>query len=452
MLSKLRRLMGGNFTIISNAGSLVGTNAVTSILGFAYWWVAAHWFAPDAVGFSAAAVSAMMLLGYLSMMGLGTLLIREIPRHRGREGALIVTGLVVSGIAGATIGALFAILAPLASPGFAWLGAGFATMPVFALGVALTAMTLVLDQALVGLLRGGMQFWRNALFASAKLVMLFAIGLWLADKSWELIYATWMGGNLISVGLLVGIATRSSSSEQGWLPQWEIMRGLGRAAVSHHFLNLASLAPGQILPVLVTVMLSAQSNAHFYMSWMVSSFVFVGTTSLTTALYAVGARDPVNMARRSRFTLALSAAVAVVAGGAIIVAAETVLGLFGQEYAAEATWSLRFLALAAFPLGIKAQYAVIWRIRGRLLVPGLWVAAGGLLEIAASAVGAVSFGLTGLSLGWFAATCLEAIFMGWVVFRVAFPGRIPAPEAASGIGEDLDNNVVETLSEEAGVR
>ena len=98
-------------------------------------------------------------------------------------------------------------------------------------------MTLVLDQALIGLLRGAMQLWRNALFAAAKLAILVAVGLWLADKSWGSIYVTWMAGNLIPVAVLP--AKRSSSQGPAWLPQWSILHRLGRAAISHHFLTLS---------------------------------------------------------------------------------------------------------------------------------------------------------------------------------------------------------------------
>ncbi|MFN2199238.1 MAG: hypothetical protein ACK2UW_24180, partial [Anaerolineales bacterium] len=63
--SMIANLINTNRVILSNAGTLVGTQAVTSGLGFIYWWVAARLFAVDAVGFASAAISAMMLLGNL---------------------------------------------------------------------------------------------------------------------------------------------------------------------------------------------------------------------------------------------------------------------------------------------------------------------------------------------------------------------------------------------------
>src|SRR5712692_5803175 len=138
--------------MLVNSGSLVGTTAVTSALGFVYWWVAARQFSPESVGIASASISAMMLLGSLCMLGLGTLLITELPRQPGREGSIITTALIVVGGTGGCIGILFAILAPYASAEFLPLRASIADILIFAIGISFTAITLVLDQALIGLL------------------------------------------------------------------------------------------------------------------------------------------------------------------------------------------------------------------------------------------------------------------------------------------------------------
>src|ERR1700674_3809000 len=151
--------------MLINSTSLVGTTAVTSILGFVYWWAAARRFSPAAVGVASASVSAMTLLGGLSILGLGTLLITELPRQPHQAGSLISTSLIVVGVAGGVTGVVFAIVAPLTSPGFKLYGANMMYAVIFASGVALLAISIVLDQALVGLLRGGLLFWRNTLYA-----------------------------------------------------------------------------------------------------------------------------------------------------------------------------------------------------------------------------------------------------------------------------------------------
>ena len=69
--------------------SLSSATMLTNALGFPFWWLAARFFSPEAVGLSGAAISAMSLLGSASALGLGALLVRELPRHVGHERHLI---------------------------------------------------------------------------------------------------------------------------------------------------------------------------------------------------------------------------------------------------------------------------------------------------------------------------------------------------------------------------
>ncbi len=48
--TQLYQWLKTNRVMLINAGSLVCTTLVTGVLGFAYWWVAARQFHPDARG------------------------------------------------------------------------------------------------------------------------------------------------------------------------------------------------------------------------------------------------------------------------------------------------------------------------------------------------------------------------------------------------------------------
>src|SRR5438270_7077568 len=97
MRTSLFRWLKKNSVILVNAGSLIGTSVVTSALGFTYWWLAARQFPPRVVGLASASISAMTLLGTFGILGLGTLLIGELPRQKGKEASLISTALIVVG-------------------------------------------------------------------------------------------------------------------------------------------------------------------------------------------------------------------------------------------------------------------------------------------------------------------------------------------------------------------
>jgi O-antigen/teichoic acid export membrane protein len=411
-----------NWVFLANAGSLVGTYAVTSVLGFAYWWVAARQFPPEAVGLASAAISAMMLLGIFCIFGLGTLLIGELPRHPGQEGSLISAALILVGGVGGCSGIVFAVVTPYFSTQLQPLRANIEDVVLFAIGVSLTAITLVLDQALIGLLRGDLQLWRNTLLAGTKLVALFLAGLWLSQKVGLTIYATWTVGNALSL-LVLGAFTLVNRrwSGKAYRPHWGLLRKLRTAALQHHLLNLIFQAPTMALPLLVTVLLSATMNAWFYSAFLLANMAFLATSALTTVLYTTNPAQTDALTHRTRLTLGLSIVTTVLANCVLLFGTKQLLGVYGHTYAEQAAWSLRILGLAAFPQVLKSHFVTICRIKSRIGLVLLPMIAGACLELGGAILGAYVGGLAGLSLGWLAAVSFESMFMFRTVYRVIWP-------------------------------
>ncbi len=430
---KLRALLPlglplGHGTVLANAGSLVLATGATSVLGYLFWGVAARQLLPSDVGAASAAISAMMLLGTLGMLGLGTLLIGELPRQPGREGALIGAALLLAGAAGVVLGAIWALVAPALSPELVPLGGGPAGVAVFALGVGLTSAVLVLDQALLGLLRGDLQLGRNVAFGLVKLALLTGLSLWLAGGQGLTIYLAWQAGTLVSLALLGAYVLRSHPGRADRAlprPTRGLLRHLHRPAINHHLLNLSLQVPHLALPVIVTVLLSATVNAYFYMAWMIGGFVFVVPVALTMAVFAVGARAPAVLASKVRFTLKLAFGLGLLANVVLLVCARPLLSLFGPAYADQAEWCLRILALGVFPLIVKDHYVAARRVEGRIGRAAVVAGAGAGLELGAAAAGALAGGLIGLSLAWVGALCVEAALLALPVCRAA--GWLPRP-------------------------
>lgn len=442
-LARLRRALPGlsasNRRLVLSSSSLVSTTGVTSILGVGYWWLAARMFPASAVGFAGAAVSAMTLIGSFSMLGLGTLLMGELSRQPGRRRSLLTTALAGSCLVGLIFGLLAAAAGPHVSSDLAPMASSISVVITFGLGVGLFAMTKVLDQALIGLSLGGLQLWRNIFFGVIKLGALALPVLWWKDNPGMVIYSTWVIGSILS---LAAIAWMSGGLRGGQLadyrPQPQLLRELRAAALGHHALNLALQAPMLALPLLVTALLSDELNAGFYIAWMISSFLFVVPSSLAIVLYAAGAAEPDALAQKLRLTLSLSIAFTVIASIGLVLVANPVLQIFGAAYARNATSTLRVLALAAFPLIIRTHFIAISRASDRVNKAIVVFTVGGCLEILLAALGGTVAGLDGVALGWAIALCLEAVYMGPPVLRLAFPpnGWLAA---ARGVGAGLRN-------------
>ena len=350
-----------NWDIILNSSSLIIGTAVTSGLGFLYWWVVARSFSPNVVGFASAAISAMLLLGSAGGgLGVGTLLVGELRRQPSKAGELITTASLVVASASGALSIIFVLIMPYLSPDLNTIVDSPVTTMLFGLGVIFSAVASILDPALIGLMRGGIQLWRNIVFATAKLVILIVI-VRLLNGDGMLIYATWVAGNLISFAYLMWVAARKGTPLL-YVPRMDILRKVGRSALEHHALNLAIIGPGYILPIIVTISLSATANARFYIAWLITSFITTIPGSLTMLLYAVGAADQALLSSKICFTLQLSVLSCVLSYGVLLIGGDFVLHIFGNSYVEQAGWSLRILALAAFPWIIKTHYVAICRV------------------------------------------------------------------------------------------
>lgn len=439
MLNKMWivRVLKHNQVILSNAISLMGTLVVTSGLGFVFWWLVARTFDLLETGLASATISAMFLLGTIGMMGMGTLLIGDLAGHPEIKGSLIITALIISGAGSSLLGLGFALMAAHLSPKFAMLTSSWVNTILFMIGVSVTGMVLVLDQAMLGLLRGHWQLWRNAAFAVSKLLLLVPIGYYfLFSKSAMTIYAVWFLGNILSLLLLMCIIGAERLKRIDYRPRWSFFWDRRSMATAHHILNLSLQIAQFSMPVLVTLLLSPEVNASFYVAWLIATSFFVVPAALSQSLYAVSAGDHSALAQKIRFTLQMSFLGVLSGALVIIVLAKFILGFFNPLYVLTATSSLQILLLASLPIVIRVHYVAIHQIKRQIRQAASILVAMTVLELLLAIAGAKLGGLVGLSLGWVLATYIEGFLMITRVYQTAFPPNNVSDHAQSAWHEE----------------
>jgi O-antigen/teichoic acid export membrane protein len=408
--------------LVQNALSLFNATMVSSALGFAFWLVAARMLPASAVGYGSAATSAMTFLGTIGMFGMGSLLIGELPRlARGR--AALTAAATLSCIAGAgVLGVAFALLGPMFGTSMrAIVGGAFGSV-LLVVGVMLTAATLVLDQATIGVLRGGLQLKRNVVFAVGKLVLLVLAALAVRHAGGTWILAAWVGGLTLSLAALVALLRRDGTPIAP-RPDWQLLRTLRRAAGAHNALNLAVQGPRLLLPVLVTVLVSSEANAAFYVAYMIVTFLYIVPTHLSTVLFAVVAKDPSALKSKIRFTLRITAVLGAAGIIFLLVLASPILSIMGAGYTS-AAWALRLLALGYVPSAVKLHYIAVCRAADRIGHAAIVLGIGAVLELGGAAIGASVGGLNGLTVGFLLAMLVEAAMTGRTVARAAISGAV----------------------------
>jgi O-antigen/teichoic acid export membrane protein len=410
--------------------------------------VAAHLATADEVGGASAVISAMQLIGTFGTVGLNTLLIAEGGRRRIDIKTLVVTGISVASCV-AVLGAVgyataFHILLSKSDTLYRSLPGTF----LFALGAAITAATIVLDGALVGLLRGSRQLWRNTVFSITKLLLLPVAAVTIGASA-ATIYAVWFAGNVVSV---VALWARLRDPWTWFLtrPSRRALHGLGRAAAGHHWVNVASQLPRLVLPIVVATQLSNEANAAFYAALLLVSFVWIVPNHLATAIFAVNAHNPSQLQLELRTVVRIAGAVSILAAVGTPLLARPLLAIFGRGYE-QAQWCLVALAAATFASAAKSIYIAVRRTQGAL-GRAAWAAIFGTgLELLAAEVGLKLAGLTGVGIGFGAAMSLEVLFY-WPRIWAAQRSTGDASDCSSGDRQPWNqhNDVSSTIASSAG--
>jgi O-antigen/teichoic acid export membrane protein len=427
-LAAIRGILQRNQDLLRNAGSLVATTGLTSVFGFAYWIYAARVFPQEAVGYGSAAISAMTLLGTIGMFGIGTMLIGELPRRESR-GGLLMAGLIVSFIGSLILGTGFALVSLAFGSHFVEIAGTFGRIVIFSFGVAVTGVTLVFDDATIGLMRGGLQLSRNATVSIAKMAALPVCSLILHDLFGVGIMLAWVIGTLVSVLPVIVMIKRSGSSVLH-RPDWKSFRRLGKVTLSHNWLNLAIATPVKLIPVLVVIVVSPASNAAYYIASMLASFLFMVPMHLSTVLFAIASAAPEMISEKLRFVLRMSLFIGIPGGLLLGLSSHYVLSVFGSSYVSLAAGPLWLLIAMYVPALPNTVYIAVCRATGRVNQAAIFLTVAAAFQMAAIVVGGKLDGLYGLSYGALAVAILEALVTTPSVLRAAY-GSAPIHSTAA---------------------
>jgi O-antigen/teichoic acid export membrane protein len=403
--------------LLANSGAIAATGLVAAAFGFLFWWFAARFFPPHAVGLAAAAISIMNLIGMVGESGLGTLLVGESLRH-GREAPGLISAALLAVLTSSALFGLACLVVDDVSPlrlGRFLNAADYGAL--FVAGCVVTGFTLVLDAALTGLLQNPLRVYRGVTFSALKLALLPALAFAIPSVPLEVtIFAAWVLGKLLSVLLLAPFLVRHDHAV--WtVPDLAALREQAPRALGHYLLDLVTQSPALILPFLVTVIFGAHVNAAFYAAWMMFAVVLLGPASLTMMLFTIGALQPATIAARMRFSLWLCLAASLVAAVGFYFLSGWILSWFGASYAHTGGPVLQILGLAIFAMTLKYHYIAVQRLNGRMVRAAAVLGVGGLLELALAACGGQWGGLTEFTWCWLLALYLEAAFVAPVVLR-----------------------------------
>lgn len=419
--------------LLHSAAALASTTVITAALGFVYWAVAARVFPATDIGESSTAIAAMSLIAPLTLLGFGTLLLAQLPTMKGGRSTLVATVALLTGLVSGGIAMLCSRVLPSDFLGLPGIGTNLSVELLFAAAVATQCVGLLLDQSLLSMIGGGMQLRRNLIQAVVKLVLLVVFAATISGFGSRAILMSWMLANVVSLVVVgVGLMRRHMISFRQLIPAPRMLHGLHFDAARHHVLNTALLVPYFAMPIVANVTVGSEQAAYFYAALSLSGAVFFLPLSLSTALFASGARDSRTFLMEFRKTIRYAFLACLGATAVVALVGRFVLQIFGGAYADNGYIPLVLLSLGGMGLIVKDHHVALARVTGDVGHEALLVWALTVLEVACAVIGAVLGGLIGLSLGWLAAVALGALVYGPRVVR-AYRRGVGVESHTSGV-------------------
>jgi O-antigen/teichoic acid export membrane protein len=403
-------------SMLQSSLALVAAKTANMGLGFVFWVIAARFFPPSTVGLTAAAVSGMMLCTQIGLFGLGSSFITEFPRHRDDPTNLLSTTFSLVSGASLLVGFVFLLVASVWFEHLRVISVTPLYAALFLLMVVLGTNGILFDQISAALRRGEQALTRNLISQGVTLSHMVAIGLLLPGAGPMMIFSTWVTGGVATCGYGAFQLVRSLSTS-GVRPRIDrvLARRQIRVGVPNHLLTLFERAPGFILPIVVTELLSSATNAYWYAAWMMAWVVYMMPIQIGMTLFAELSNHPDALWRLVRHGIRSSLVIGSACAVGAAIAAPWILGILGPDYAAAATAPLRVLLIVTLPFTFVQAYFAVARATGRLREA---LVAGGVSSVAGIALAAaagISYGLTAMAAAWMV---VQFIAGGYAFFRL----------------------------------
>lgn len=415
-LSRLRSLTGRQLRdpVYANGYALVLNSALASLLGFAFWLVAARRFDADHLGWGAAVVSAATLAALLGKAGFDAAIIRFGPTARDRVlrkllvyatvasvALTALVGLVVLALAGNGVESLAPLRTPTAALGFLVLACG-------------TAAAWVLDAFFIAEQTAVLCLARNTAFNVVKLGAPFLVIGALAAFAVPLSWGAGLAVSLAVAAIAVPWSLRRRVVSHAPAPS---RREVAIYAAKNYALNVSEFLPGLVLPILVLETMGAAANARFFLAWTIATVGFLASKSIAQSSFAALVREgPPHDALRKGARL--SAVVLVPFAVGLLVCAPLLPLLFGKATGDDAIALIRVLALSVAPIAVTNLFLSYLKARAAgwelTLLPAATLAAFLPLAPLALAVG----GMVGLGWLWLGVQTAAGLYAGARLFAI----------------------------------
>jgi len=373
-------------------GPAVIASFSASILGFAFWVVAARLYTPAQVGITGSTISMVSGIGTAAAGGLYAVLLRVLPVHEAPRRLLWVASAATMGF-GAAMGLVVGVLhLSRLSVSLLWL-----LIPAAA---SVWSFFALQDSILLSLRKTRVLFLSNVGFGLAKLLLLVAFGGYALG-----IAGAWLLPLLLVVPVVALVADRALATATP--TEAATMKVTPRHVLAEYWNSFVVVFSIAGVPMVATLVAGGAFSGLVYVCWTVYTASDMTSTWLSNAMVVTATERGFDVPRAVRNGRSIIPVM--VAGSAVAIAlSPIILAIFGARYAA--ALPLMRLLFVAFAIRVLVGVA----LAGRRIEQHYWRVAGGQSVYAVGVVGgailaARSHSLVGIGVAVILAASLELV-------------------------------------------
>lgn len=404
-------LSRGGLALLVNTG-------LTAVLGFAYWIIAARLFSTYAIGAAGALIAATTLFSGLGQLNLSGMLMRFLPRTRGKSRRLVLlTYAYAASVSALLAGICLVGIKYFASP-TSPLRLNMVQSTVFVLAVAAMAVFTIQDSVLIGVRRTVWVPAENGAFGVAKIGMLFILaplgtafavfGAWMIPLTLTI--------PVISVVLFYRFLPQASGSGRAISLGRRTRSKIIRFAIGDATGGLFTQAYTYLPPVIITASLGASVNALYFISFLFSSTIDQVAANYAAPLTVEGAHAPEETATLIRSTFRHIFTIIIPTVIALVIICPWLVRAFGEKYE-NAVPFMRLMLVTCLPKAISTVYYAYCRIQRSTYKSAMMQAYVCITTLSAIALLVRSSGLIDICLAILAIQTSAGVASWWVLRR-----------------------------------
>lgn len=392
-----------------NGYALLLASLLNSVLGFAFWVMAARWYPAEAVGTATALVAAMTFLATLSTLGLRGGLLRFLPVAGAQTSRMVRRVYLACAATAAGAATIFVAGSAVWASELAVVRDEPLAAVAFVAVVVLWVIYVLQEHVLAGLGRAVVVPIVAGSYATVKLALLAAL---VGAAGWG-VFAAFTTPALLAVGVVsvvvfARLAPRNHASLGDRTPSMGV---LVRFAAGDHTATLLALIAVDLVPLLVLARLGPSASAYYYIAFTAAYVLFLVSSNMGSALVVEASRRPDRLAQLARRTLRNAGVLVGLAVAVGVVAARPLLSFLGEDYAENATTLMQLVLLSALPGVVVGVSNAVARAQSRTRVLVATNLALAVIVFGGGEIGLRTWGLPGVGVAWVVAETLLAIVL-----------------------------------------